>query len=194
MRSLNAWWDECKQEWMILHEKTKWRIHKIRNHGCLWSDSPQRWSSVQSSVMDAASVRCEWKLKLCFYKLTYIKMIASAHWNQWDITHMNRNTKSDINATQHMKACLPPKQLTWMCQWLLDAMWDVRAARLMCGVSSTVSGWRILVKLRLWPTCHKSRKNDTWWEVSEMILAFNLQLLKIVPWIKGFLCMFPWEK
>lgn len=89
---------------------------------------------------------------------------------------------------------LTPKQLIWVCRQLLDVIWDVRAARLMWGMGSVTSGLWVLITLRLWRACHKSRESDTWWEVSEMILACNLHLLKIDPWNKGFLCMLPWKK
>jgi len=52
----------------------------------------------------------------------------------------------------------------------------------------------VLIKSRLWCVCHKSRESDTWWEVSEMILACNLQLPKIDPCNQGCLCMLSWEK
>jgi len=61
-------------------------------------------------------------------------------------------------------------------------------------MSSVVSNWWVWITSRLWRACHKSRESDTWWEVSEMILACNLQLQKIDPWNKGCLCMLPWEK
>ena len=79
----------------------------------------------------------------------------------------------------------------------------VDSSYMRCGMSE-LQGWceewdlsvwlMSLIKSRLWRACHKSRESDTWWEVSEMILACNLQLPKIDPWNKWCLCMLPWEK
>ena len=121
-------------------------------------------------------------------------MKTSVQLNQANSTPTSENTKSDWNAAQGMGSGLTPKQMSWICRWLLDAMWDVRSVSSIWGISSATSGWWVLIKSRLWLTCHKSRKIDTWWEVFEMILACDLQLLQVDPWIKGFLCMFPWEK
>jgi len=102
--------------------------------------------------------------------------------------------KSARNETQDMESGLTQKQLRWMCWRLLDVMWDVRAAKLMWGMSFVVYGSWVLIKSKMWHACHKSRKSNTLCEVFEMILACNLQLLKVDPWIKGYLCMLPWEK
>lgn len=147
MRSLDAWWDECKQEWMIIHANNKCKIQKTGKHACVWSESPQRQPSVKNSVIHATTVRWEQKVKWCFYKLTYIKTTTSAHWNQVDITHTKQNTKSERNATQDMKSRLTTRQLSWMCQRLLDGMWDVKATRSMWGKSFVVSGWRVFDKI-----------------------------------------------
>ncbi len=114
--------------------------------------------SCKNSVMHATVVRCEWKLKRYFYKLTYIKMTVGAHWNQADNTHTKRNTKSDRNTTRDMKSELSLKHLSWMCRRLLDAIWDVKSIRSMWGMSSKASGLWVLIKSRLWRVCHKSRK------------------------------------
>ena len=179
---------------MTIHANNKRRIKKMGKHACVWSKSPQWWPSMKNSVMHATVVRCKRKLKWCFYNLIYIKTAWRTHWNQIEITHTKRNTKSDKNAPRDMQTGLTSKQLNWMCRQLLDVMWDVRAARLMWGMSSARSGWWVWVTSKLWRACHNSRESDTWWEVSEMILACNFQLLKIVPWKKGCLCMMPWEK
>lgn len=179
MRSLNAWWDECKQERMtqtISAGFIKWEsIHVCEashhNSDCSW----------KICVMYATGAKYEQKLKRCFYKLTYIKMTASIHWNQVDITHMKWSTKSDRNISWDMRSELTPKQMSWMCRWLLDLMWDVRVARSRWGLRSTTSGWCVFIKLMLRHACHKSRKSDTWREVYEMILPCNIQLLKIDP-------------
>ena len=121
-------------------------------------------------------------------------MTTRAHWKQEGNIHMKKNTKSSRNATQDMEGGLTPKQLSWMCRRLLDVMCDVRVERLMWGMSFAVSSSWVLIESKMWHTCHKSRKSGTWWEVFEMILACNLQLLKVDPWIKGCLCMLPWEK
>ena len=148
----------------------------------------------KNSGMHATVVRCKWKLKGCFYKLTYIKMTTTTHRNQVDTTHTKRKTKNDRNAARDVKSGLTLKQLSWMCRWLLNALWDVKAESLMWGKRSAVSGSWFSIKSKMWHACHKSRKSDTWWEVSEMILACKLLLLKVDPWIKGCLCMLPWEK
>ena len=87
-----------------------------------------------------------------------------------------------------------PKTAELKCWQLLDVMWDVKAARLMWGMSSEASRSWFLITSKLWRVCHKSRESDTWWEVSELILACDFQLLKIDLWNKGCLCMLPWEK
>lgn len=121
-------------------------------------------------------------------------MTTSIQINQANCTHTRENTKSDRNASQGMGSGLTPKQLSWMCRLLLDVMWYIRAARLMWGMKSAAFDLWVLITLRLWRACHKSRGGDTWWEISEMLLACNLQLLNINPWDKGCLCMLPWEK
>lgn len=107
---------------------------------------------------------------------------------------MKQNTKSTWNATQDMKIKLTKKQMSWMCRRLQDVMWDVRAARSMWVMSSVASGSWVLIKLKMSCACHKYRKSNTWWEVDEMILACNLQVLKIDPWNKGCFFMLPWEE
>ena len=99
----------------------------------------------KNNVMHATTVRCERKLKRCFYKLIYIKMTTNAHWNQVDNTHMKKNIKSDRNVAWDMKSGLAPKQLSWMWWWILDAMWDIRATRSMRGISSAMSGWWVSI-------------------------------------------------
>lgn len=121
-------------------------------------------------------------------------MITSVQRNQENNTPTSENTKRNRNVAQGMGSRLTPKQLSWMCRLLLDVMWYVRVARLMWGMSFVASGWWVLITLRLWCTCHESRGSNTWWEVSKLLLACNLQLLNIDPWNKGCLCMLPWEK
>lgn len=107
---------------------------------------------------------------------------------------MKKNTKSVWNATYDMKSGLIEKKLSWMCRWLLDTMWDGKSEGLMLGLRFSMFGSCVFITSKMWWTCHKPRKSNTWWEVSEMILACDHQLLKVDVWIKGFLCMMPWEK
>ena len=121
-------------------------------------------------------------------------MIASIQRNQANNTPRSENTKNDRNAAQGMGIGLTPKEPSWMCWLLLYVMWDVRATRLMWGMSSAASGWWVLITSRLWCASHKSRGSGIWWEVSELLLTCNLQLLNIDPWYKWCLRMFPWGK
>jgi len=102
--------------------------------------------------------------------------------------------KKQQNCNRRHEKRVYTKQLSWMFRQLLDVIWDVKAARLMWGIISVAFGLWVLITSRLWCACYKSRESDTSWEVYEMILACNLQLLEKYPWNKGCLCMFRWEK
>ena len=112
----------------------------------------------RNSVMHVTIGRCNEKLKQFFHKITCIKTTTSIHWNQTDNNHTNRNTKSDRNIAQDMKSRLTLKQLSWQCQRILDAMWDVKSARSMWGMRYATSNWWVSIRSRLWRACHKSRK------------------------------------
>lgn len=84
------------------------------------------------------------------------------------------------NVARDLKGGLTPKQLR-MCRRLLDAMWDIKATKLMWGMSFAMSSWWVFIKSRLLRACHKSRESDSCWEVSKMIFSCNLQLLKTTP-------------
>lgn len=131
---------ENKSEWLCMQitsaEFKKWDSMHVCEASRRNGDRP-----CKNSVMRTTIVRCEQKLKRCLYKITYIKMTTSAHSIQADKTHTKRNTKSHRNAARDMKNGLTPKQLSWMCWWLLDAMWDVKDTRSMWGMSSVASGW-----------------------------------------------------
>jgi len=75
----------------------KWK----NKHVCEASshNSDREWIN---SVMHVTAVRCNEKLKQCFYKLTCIKMTAIVHRIQADNTYAKQNAKSDRNTTKNM--------------------------------------------------------------------------------------------
>jgi len=94
MRILNAWWDEWKQEWMIIHENSKCMIQKMGNHARVWSESSQ-WRPFMQKQCHACNNNEMWT------KTEAVLLKANIHKNERK--HSLKSSKQHSHEAKHKK-------------------------------------------------------------------------------------------